>query len=296
LNTRAKFERFLSNIQLTSLQLQDAQTKHTGVRKALHAHYYGTPYSSSTSILVGSYGKNTAVRPPTDVDILFIMPIHLFNGYHTSFWNGQSQLLQDVKNVLLKTYSRTDISGDGQVVVVSFVNSFGVEIVPVFHSGGSAGVFLTPDTHSGGSWKVTNPDAEKRHISASNTNSKGNTVHLVKMLKVWKRYCSVPISSLGLELLAVPFINQWRYRGNSPLYYDLMMRDFFEYMLTRQKSGEFIPGISEYYEFGDAWESRAQTALGRAKKACEYEPKDDLVSDLLANVEWKKIFGDFFTG
>ena len=70
----AKFERFLTNIQLTDRQKEDAQTKHNRVRKTLQDHYYPASYTGTTSVLIGSYAKKTAVRPPTDVDILFIIP------------------------------------------------------------------------------------------------------------------------------------------------------------------------------------------------------------------------------
>lgn len=292
LGVGAKFNRFLSNIQLTESQLNDAKTKHEGVRRTLHNHYYSSGYFSSTSILVGSYGKNTATRPPSDIDILFIMPDSYFSQYYNSTGNGPSQLLQAVKNVLKKTYYSTDIRGDGQVVVVPFT-SYGVEVLPVFSSGVNPGCYLTPNTHRGGSWNYTNPQAEKDHISTSNKLYNGNTVHLIKMTKVWKRVCSVPISSLAIELMAVPFISNWEYHGKTSTYYDYMIRDFFAYMQRRVNSYEPIPGISERYHLGYSWESKAKTAYSQAKSACEYEAGN---YPYLAAAEWKKIFGTYWVG
>src|SRR4030067_795296 len=108
----AKFNRFLSNIQLTDAQIADAQSKHEGIRKALRNYYYQPGYTGTISILIGSYGKKTACRPPTDVDILFIIPPHLYEQYNNASYNGQSQLLQDVKSVLKATYPNTDMRGD----------------------------------------------------------------------------------------------------------------------------------------------------------------------------------------
>lgn len=288
----AKFSSFLSNIQLTDKQIADAQTKHTGVRSTLEKAFYIPPYPTTTSILVGSYGKKTAVRPPTDVDILFIMPPEKKGYYRGYYGNGPSKLLQDVKSALSRTYPTTTMRGDGQVVVVSFANSFGVEVLPVF-STAQTGLYDTPDTHGNGSWKTTNPDAERNHILDSNSDSKGNTVHLIKMMKIWKHVCNVPLSSLGIELLVVPFISQWKHKGQSTVYYDWMVRDFYEYMLTRVNGYEGIPGIAEWYRLGDAWKSKAESALSRAEKACSYESQ---MLDSLATDEWEKIFGGFFTG
>jgi hypothetical protein len=44
---------------------------------------------------------------------------------------GQSALLQEVKSVLTETYPNSDMSGDGQVVVVRF-GTYNVEVVPAF--------------------------------------------------------------------------------------------------------------------------------------------------------------------
>lgn len=287
----AKFDRFLSNIQLTKTQSDDAITKHTGVRKTLHAAYYSSPYESSTSLLVGSYGKDTAVRPPSDIDILFRIPSSRFSQYDTASGNGQSQLLQDVKNILKKTYPTTDMRADGQVVVVPFT-SFAVEVLPVFDR--STGGYLTPDTHGGGSWKVSDPSGEMARLTASNRRSTGKATHLIRMMKVWKRECNVPIKSFAAELIAVDFLATWQHYDKTSTYYDYMVRDFLAYLITRARSGMAVPGTTEYYAFGDEWKSRAESASERAIKACKYEA--DSTADSQATAEWQKIFGVMFEG
>ena len=50
-----------------------------------------------------------------------------------------------------------------------------------------------------------------------------------------------------------------------------------------------MPGCAtEWIPLADAWLSKAQTACDRALKACDYEYDND---DILAGVEWQKIFG-----
>jgi hypothetical protein len=318
-----RFNRFLSNIQLTKTQLEDAITKHNGVRKVLHEAYYSSAYKSlaerqleqreyaiykslainaylksevqldenykhRTSLLVGSYGKNTAIAPPSDIDILFELPSSEFSKYDSSTYNGQSRLLQDIKKILQKTYPRTDIRADGQIVSVPFT-SYKVEVLPAFRR--QDGSYYYPDTHNGGSWKITNPKAEMKHVSDSNARSKGNTVRLIKMIKAWKRYCNVPIKSLVIELRAINFLSKWEYYDKSATYYDWMVRDFFSELLEYVNGNCKIPGIDEKVQYGDAWESKVKSASTKSLKACEYEAKEDHNS---ATVEWKKIFGDRF--
>lgn len=322
-----RFNKFLSNIQLTKDQLDDAITKHNGVRKTLHEAYYSSAYKSlgemqleaikeaiqdnlyemkavkaynefevlldegykyRTSLLVGSYGKNTAIAPPSDIDILFELPPSEFDRYNSYLYNGQSQLLQDVKKILEKSYRDTAIHADGQIVLVPF-SSYKVEVLPAFKT--NDGTYCYPDTHNGGSWKFTNPKAEMKHISDSNARSKGNTVRLIKMIKAWKYYCGVPIKSLVIEMRVINFLKDWKYYDQSAMFYDWMIRDFFLELLKYVDSNCQLPGIDEKLYYGDAWASKAESASSRSSKACEYEAKDDYEA---ATVEWKKIFGNRF--
>jgi hypothetical protein len=283
-----RFNYFLSNIELTSHQIDDAKTKYDGVCKKLHEHYYTNSYDGSTKQLVGSYGKNTAIAPPSDIDVLFKMPSNLFSKYDSRSGNKQSQLLQDIKNVLADRYSSTYIQGDGQVVVVDFT-SYKVDVVPGFML--SNGNYYIPDTNNGGKWKEISPETEKNYITNSNRRSNGNTVRLIKLIKAWKYACDVPIRSIIIELSAINFLQTWQYYDKTSVYYDWMIRDYFKYLLSKTDWPFLIPGVSEIISSGNLWESKAKSALGRAEKACTSESVNDFVK---ATDEWKKTFGDRF--
>ena len=94
-----RFQKFLSNIQLTPMQRRDAKIKYSGVYKKLRDHYYNSKYDRTTKLVIGSYLKDTAIAPPTDVDILFKMPYKEFIRYDSHKGNGQSQLLQDINKI-----------------------------------------------------------------------------------------------------------------------------------------------------------------------------------------------------
>src|SRR6478609_3856974 len=95
-----RFDKFLENIRITEEQAADGTVKHGGVRKCLNKHYYDSSSESANSMLVGSWGKHTRVRPPRDIDVLFKLPSSVYQRYETKTGNKQSQLLQEVKNVL----------------------------------------------------------------------------------------------------------------------------------------------------------------------------------------------------
>jgi len=281
-----KFSTFLGNLALTSTQRDDGVTKHTGVRSCLNGHYYGTSSGYSNSILVGSLGKDTQIRPPRDIDVLFELPASVYERYQQRPGNKQSQLLQEVKGVLGATYPSTTMRADGQVVVVPFA-SYAVEVVPAFKL--TSGQYWICDTSNGGRYKPTAPEAEVAHLRQSDGGTKGNTRDLIRMSKCWQGHCSVPLKSFWIELIAIDFINTWAHKGNSTVYYDWMVRDLFGYLKGRARGYVFAPGTAEMMYLGDVWLSRAETAHGRAEKACKLEAS----SDADAGIEWQKIFGTY---
>ncbi|MCD4821830.1 MAG: hypothetical protein K8R11_07145 [Methanococcoides sp.] len=282
-----KFSKFLTNIQLTDKQREDARTKYNGICKKLHDKYYSTTYDGSTKFLAGSYGKKTAISPPSDVDVIFIMPNSEFLKYSSHNSNGQSNLLRDIKNVLLEKYPNTDIRGSGQVVMVNF-NSYNVELVPGFLTTDNT-KYLIPDTHDGGKWKTTNPKSEIENINSSNKLTNGNTIKLIKMIKAWKHNCNVPIKSLVVELTVIDFLSTYEHQAKGSNFYDWMTRDYFKYLLTKVSSYSYIPETYERIPYGDSWESKTKTALSATENALKRESENYLY---LAGDEWKKIFGD----
>src|SRR5262245_20274948 len=120
MNVSQRFDTFLSNISLTTDQHADGVTKHSGVRNALNRHYYNSTSITGNSMLVGSWGKVTQVRPPRDVDVLFVLPDGVYHRFQQRTGNRQAQLLQELRGVLANTYPNTNMRADGQVIVVPF--------------------------------------------------------------------------------------------------------------------------------------------------------------------------------
>ena len=111
---RQRFTQFHNNLSLTPLQTLDGMTKRNGVVNCLNRRYYGSASDTDNSFLVGSWGKDTATRPPRDVDLYFVLPFAVYTRFQAHVWNRQSALLQEVKAALKETYPDTDMSGDGQ--------------------------------------------------------------------------------------------------------------------------------------------------------------------------------------
>lgn len=285
MSVTARFSKFLENLKLTDGQVSDGGTKRESVVRILNEKYWNSSSGTSNSRFVGSWAKFTRIRPPRDVDVLFELPSSVHTRFEQRSGNKQSQLLQEVKSVLGAAFSRTEIKGDGPVVLVPFA-SYCVELIPAFQRYGG-GHFVAMTT-LGGWYKHEDYEAQVSTMSSSDSAASGNTRDLVRMMKCWQAYCSVPIKSFHIELFAIEFMIQWGNRGKSKEWYDYMCRDFFSYLIGRQNTTLYVPGTGEGVYPGSLWASRAETALGRAKKACEYEASKLWT---LAGDEWQKIFG-----
>lgn len=280
-----RFERFVDNLAITSNQMIDGETKHHGVRNCLNLHYHQVDSETANSILTGSWGKELRVRPPRDIDVLFVLPWDVYDRFELRLGNKQSQLLQEVKGVLAAKYSETDMRGDGQAVVVRFA-SMPVEVVPAFPA--TEGRFLICDTAGEGSYRLTDPNAEFAQLDASDTANANVTRRLVRMAKQWQRNCSVPLKSFMIEHLVVQFMREWTGMRDY-FWYDWLVRDFFLFLTGKSHHFVVMPGTGQQIPLGDAWLSRANTAYGKALKACEYEKCNE---NLLAGIYWHDIFGD----
>ena len=282
---RQRFEQFHRNLALTPLQQVNGLTKRNGVVSCLNRAYYGTHSDTANSFFVGSWGKDTAIRPPRDVDVYFLLPVAVYHRFQSHIWNRQSTLLQEVKNRLAITYHNTDMRGDGQVVVVNF-GSYSVEVVPAFVL--QNGRYWICNTHDGGFYKETDPWAEVNYIETVDKANNHNLRPLIRMLKAWQAYCSVPIKSFQLELLAAAFLAQSPWRLKDFFWFDWIARDFFAYLYHGANSFVLVPGTLESIFLGNEWRSRAATAYYRAEKACEHETINLVAA---AGEEWQQIFG-----
>jgi Second Messenger Oligonucleotide or Dinucleotide Synthetase domain len=286
IGVRQRFRRFHEDLVLTRDQIDDGLTKQLGVRQSLQRAYYDQSAERPPGFVVGSWGKSTAVRPPLDVDIFFELPVAVYHRINGNTGNVQSQLLQEVRDHLLGTYSQTAVRGDGQVVTVGF-NTIAVEVVPAFRYD-DQGRFYMPDTNDGGRWKLVDPAAEIATIEAADRAASGNARPMAQMLKTWKRECGVPLKSYQVELLVAEFMTSYVYREHDYYWYDWFIRDFFIFLCAKAWANIVIPGTLEVVNLGNDWHSRAVSARDRALKACEYEYNDWTI---IAGEEWQKIFG-----
>lgn len=285
----AAFRRLLGNIRLTDNQKQDAVTKYTTVCKALHDYYYpGIDYNGTTKALIGSYGKDTNIRPPRDIDIVFKMPEKELERFDKLAGNKQSQLLQEVRKILSSRFPLTEeIRAFGKVVVVPFAEgTHTVEVLPAWEL--ADGSFKIPNTERGGFWDNSNPFAEMKSITESQIRT-GVTKDFIRICKKWVEYCNVELESFIVEIIVVNFleiVNNPKEEG-----FFLLLINFLNY-LVNQKDTLLLRPTGAYYQLGNNWVSKTNSAIQRISRALDHAAKGKILE---AETELKKLFGEDFT-
>lgn len=276
--------------KLTVNNRSDISDRYQAITKRLNQDFWNSMSDIEHSRYVGSYGRGTAVRGFSDLDMLFQLKYDDYLRYNAYSGNGQSALLQDVRNSIKKTYPKTDVGGDGQVVVVEFSDGMKFEVVPCFINKDNS--FTYPDSNDGGKWKATDPLPEIQAIADLDKNCNGNLKELCRMTRAWKNEWNVPIGGLLIDTLAHNFLKDWSNKDKSYIYYDWMSRDFFNYLANQnpEQSYWLAVGSNQQILRKGSFENKAKQCYNLAVEAIgDYEKYPSV-----ARGEWKKIYGSAF--
>ena len=285
-----KFQRFCCALRMSTATVNTVQHRYKQITQRLNRDFYGWDSDTLNSIYVGSYGRGTAIHV-SDIDVLFKMPQDSYTRYNNYVYNGQSQLLQDLRTSLLRTYSSSAIKGDGQVTDIFFSDGMKFEIVPGIEM--TDDTFRYPDSNGGGTWKVTDPRSEIAAVSLLDRQTNGTMRHLCRMVRAWKDTWNVPMGGLQIDTFAERFLKQWEYRDKSFTYYDWMTRDFFKWL------SEFDDTLSYWLAIGSnqhvynrgSFNYKAKMTCNIATEAVECENNG---YEYTANSKWREIYGTKF--
>ncbi len=217
------FKAFLDNIKIANGDT--IGLRYGEVTSALNKEFRDTDSKTANSLQVGSYGRWTAIKGISDLDMIYIMPAGKWEAYSDG---RQYELLRDAKAAIQRRYPSTTVKVDRLVVRVLY-KDFHIEVMPAFKL--ADGSYKYPDTANGGSWKITKPQAELDEIRAANERKNRNLRRLCKMARAWKNKHGVAMGGLLIDTLAYNFLESTDdYNTKSYHYYDWMCRDFFKFL------------------------------------------------------------------
>ncbi|WP_207727449.1 nucleotide-binding domain-containing protein [Clostridium vitabionis] len=279
------FETFCNNIKQDNLS--DMERTAGDIAKKLNKHYYDLDGDADSHMyIVGSVGRRTAIAGSSDLDILFDLPDSTYKQYDAYESNGQSALIQDVKNVLKEKYPNTDIRGDGQVVVIEF-NKYTVELVPGFKQ--SDEKFKYPDTHDGGSWKYTDPLSEQVECDKCNSESNGIYNDFCHAIRSWKNTVGLEMGGLLIDTLVYDFFKDKDYFSESSSSdYLRILTDLYKYLKDQDPDRSFWYAVGSNQQVNNSDDGAFVAKAEKAHKKLDGTENDsdeinDILRELLGN-------------
>ena len=286
LDIERAFKSFSKNLTFEKQELDLISNRYKRITKIINVKYNDSYSELANSLYVGSFGRGTKIDD-SDIDIVVVLPYSVYKRFDGYLYNGQSALLQEVKNVLKETFPRTDLKGDGQIISVNFSDGKKFEVLPAFinRDGWS---FTYADSNNGGRWRVTDPRSEIEAVKEMDNATNGNYKRLCKMARAWKKHNDVIINGILIDTLAYRFMKDWCYKENGFIYYDYMTRDFMEYLKKIPKQGKYkVMGSDRFVDCSANFQFKAKVAYEKALEAIEYQYENPTLSSNM----WRAIYG-----
>lgn len=282
MNTKEIFDALLETLKVGDTASTVA-ARRDEITKALNKDFRSKDGCTDYKLMVGSYGRHTAIRGISDLDLIFILPTSLRSSYNDE--NGPRRILSRVRDVLTDRYPNTDIRVDQCVVRVQFTrNRFTFEVQPAFENSDDS--FSYPDTKSE-SWKVTKPRDEITATQDRNDRTSTNMRHLARMARAWKDRNGVPMGGLLIDTLVDRFFSLTsEYDNRGSYWFDFMVRDFFKF-LAAESDHDFYHalGSNQRVAVKARFQPKAKKAYNRSLKAIANQGK------AAASKEWREVFG-----
>jgi hypothetical protein len=280
MSTTTDFQTFLDNLKLDNAVTITSRYKR--ITKTLNKTFRNTESETQNSRQIGSMGRFTAIKGVSDLDMAYFIPSSKKGFYKEK---GPSKLLTDVKESIASTYPSSNVTKDGQVVVVKFTN-YVIEVLPCFKLDDNSLEF--PDTNNGGSWRISKPLDEIEAFTKFDSETGGNLRALCKMVRAWKNHIGFAMGGLLIDTLSYNFLKSNEdYQSGGYSIYPRMAQSFFSYIgaLPKDQTVYKAPGSNQNVHVKKAFQSRAKKAARHCAEAIAAE------GQVGSNKKWKNVFG-----
>ncbi|RKS07194.1 hypothetical protein DFP74_2851 [Nocardiopsis sp. Huas11] len=282
MKTSEIFDALLENLKVGD-NADKVASRRDEITKALNKDFRSKDGCTDYKLMVGSYGRHTAIRGISDLDMIFFLPPVLRSSYHSK--TGPRRTLNRVRDDLQARYPKTEVRVDQCVVRVQFnSNEFKFEVQPAFEN--SDGSFDYPDTVAE-SWKLTKPRDEIRATKTCNDSTSKNMRHLARMARAWKNANGVVMGGLLIDTLVHRFFSTTDDYGSAGTgSFDVMVRDFFGFLKDEPDQDYYLAlGSNQRVKVKARFQPKAKKAYQRCLEAIEDEGK------AAVNKKWREVFG-----
>ena len=241
----------------------------------------------------GSFGNNTGVRHHSDTDYFAVFR-------DTQTINDSSYLLKKSKKELQKTFWRTAerirINSPSVTIPFGQYASENIEVTPCFYDGliytphGRRKTYAIPDGF--GDWMLSSPQAHTAYVRAENKRLGKRLKPLIRLVKAWKFYQNVPISSFYLELRVTKFA-----KNKNKIFYDADLYRFIKSLHKIELARIIDPMRVSGYVYPCLTDRKREDALSKLNTA--YSRAEKAYNQRKRNIDkcfywWNMFFGDKF--
>ncbi|MGW5524624.1 nucleotide-binding domain-containing protein [Gordonia sp. NPDC003950] len=282
MKTSEIFDTLLANLKVGDTAIAIA-ARRDEITKALNKDFRSKDACTDYKLMVGSFGRHTAIKGISDLDMVYILPPALRPDYNSE--TGPRRMLERVRDDLKARYPNTEVRVDQCVVRVKFTsNAFKFEVQPAFAN--DDGSFDYPDTKSE-TWKVTKPRQEIAATKDCNNRTSTNMRHLARMARAWKNANGVNMGGLLIDTLVYNFFAQTEeYDSAGTGTFDTMARDFFAFLKDEPEQAYYLAlGSRQRVNVKAKFQPKAKKAYNRCLEAIGQEGK------AAANEKWREVFG-----
>ncbi|WP_407525706.1 nucleotidyltransferase [Lacibacter sp. MH-610] len=276
------FDTFLSWLVPLSSEHDKAKSHKDSVNSCMVNNF-----KCSNFFETGSFGNGTGVRHHSDTDYFAVCP-------SSEFWTDSGYTLRKVKEALQNTFWKTkEIEVRSPAVRIPFGSyaSETLEVTPATRNGlvstpvGDKYSYDIPN--SDGGWMQSSPGAHNSYVNRENDRLGGKLKPLIRLIKAWKFYNNVPISSFYLELRTTKYAE-----GESSIVYDIDVKRVMKILYDNDLPSIQDPmGISGYVK-ACSTEAKREDALSKVKTG--YTRAEKAVEKRESNVDdafyWWKLF------
>ena len=274
------FDGLLSNLQIDNSE--SISSRRDEITRVLNLDFRDSESTTSNRLMVGSYGRRTAIKGISDLDLLYLLPSGLRSTYESD--GGPAKVLSRTRQTIQNRYPSTSVKVDRLVVVVEFTN-FVFEVQPVFENSDAS--FSYPDTYVD-SWKVTKPRAEISATADMETISGGSLRVLCKLTRAWRNKHGAVMGGLLVDTLACNYLDDYKNHHNvDSESYDLLFRDFLLF-LSEQIDHDFYLalGSRQHVKVKKKFQKKAKKGYDLCEEAI------DAAGQSNAYKKWRKVFGN----
>ena len=273
------FQDFLGKLVPTTAESTGASGHRASIKACLEANF-----GLRRFVRIGSFGNGTSISGHSDVDYLASIPT-------AQLTESSSYSLRKVRDALDVRFPYTGVRISCPAIQVPFGGTAAdtTEVVVADYVGEVGGYSVYDIADCQGGWMRASPDAHNAYVADVDGRLGKKVKPLIRFVKAWKIFRSVPISSFYLELRTAKYAET-----EKAIIYDMDVAAVLKRLLDCGLADMQDPmGVSGYIsackttEQRDDALSKLSTAYTRASKAREAARNGDIAA---AFENWRLLY------